>query len=66
MKIYLNSQLTQVADHSTLQQVLIDLNYEGQHIAVAINTEFIAKSIYDDTLLNESDRLDIVTPMCGG
>lgn len=66
MKIYLNSQLTQVADHPTLQQVLTDLKYEGMHIAVAVNNEFIAKSAYDDTLLNECDRIDIVTPMCGG
>lgn len=66
MKIYLNNELIQVAKRSTLQQVLSDLQYKDQHIAVAINNQFIAKSAYAATELNESDRLDIVTPMCGG
>ena len=34
--------------------------------AVAINGEFVPRSEYDATLLQEGDALDIVTPVGGG
>lgn len=34
--------------------------------AVAVNTAFVAKSAYEQTVLNENDQIDIVRPVVGG
>lgn len=34
--------------------------------AVAVNTAFVAKSAYAETVLNENDQIDIVRPVVGG
>lgn len=34
--------------------------------AVAVNTQFVAKGAYAETLLNENDKVDIVRPVVGG
>lgn len=34
--------------------------------AVAVNTQFVPKTAYADTLLGEGDRVDIVKPVVGG
>ena len=34
--------------------------------AVAVNTGFVAKGAYAETVLNENDKVDIVRPVVGG
>ncbi|WP_295861147.1 sulfur carrier protein ThiS [uncultured Neisseria sp.] len=34
--------------------------------AVAVNTHFVAKGAYAETVLNENDKVDIVRPVVGG
>lgn len=34
--------------------------------AVALNTAFIAKSAYADTLIGDNDQIEIVRPVVGG
>lgn len=34
--------------------------------AVAVNTQFVSKGAYAETLLNENDKVDIVRPVVGG
>lgn len=34
--------------------------------AVAVNTQFVAKGAYAETVLNENDKVDIVRPVVGG
>ena len=34
--------------------------------AVAVNTQFVSKGVYVQTLLNENDAVDIVRPVVGG
>jgi sulfur carrier protein len=37
-----------------------------QRIATAINTQFVPKSQYAQTALNDGDRIDVVAPIHGG
>lgn len=37
-----------------------------QRIATAINTQFVPKGQYAQTLLNDGDRIDVVAPIQGG
>ncbi|PSJ79445.1 sulfur carrier protein ThiS [Neisseria iguanae] len=34
--------------------------------AVAVNTQFVSKGVYEQTLLSENDAVDIVRPVVGG
>lgn len=34
--------------------------------AVAVNTGFVAKGAYAETVLNENDKVDVVRPVVGG
>ncbi|PKU10486.1 sulfur carrier protein ThiS, partial [Neisseria meningitidis] len=34
--------------------------------AVAVNTVFVPKGAYAETVLNENDKIDIVRPVVGG
>ena len=50
---------------SNLAGLVVELEIEGA-FALALNENFIPKSQYADTLLNENDRIEIVAPMQGG
>lgn len=39
---------------------------EDTPFAVAINGEFVPRSLYDSTVINQGDQLDIVSPVGGG
>lgn len=49
----------------TLTGLVLELEIEGA-FALALNENFVPKSQYADTLINENDRIEIVAPMQGG
>lgn len=49
----------------TLEGLVLELEIEGA-FALALNENFVPKSQYADTLLNENDHIEIVAPMQGG
>lgn len=51
---------------TTLSQLLAALDYEGEWLATAVNGELIHREDRDDHLLNDNDRIEILTPMQGG
>jgi thiamine biosynthesis protein ThiS len=38
----------------------------GEGIAVALNEEFVLRTTYNETNINDGDRLDILSPVQGG
>ena len=65
MKIIFNGE-----SHTTESQNLADFLNEVQAdlaaSAVAINQEFVPRSHYTETLLQEGDQLELLVPMQGG
>jgi len=51
---------------TTLSQLLAALDYEHEWLATAVNGELIHREDRDDHLLNDNDRIEILTPMQGG
>ena len=51
---------------TTLSQLLAALDYEDEWLATAVNGELIHREDRDDHLLNDNDRIEILTPMQGG
>jgi len=66
MKIKLNGEEREAVTGQKLADFLTELNYDTGHCATAINGEFITRSLYSETTIQENDELEIVAPMQGG
>lgn len=66
LNISLNGETIQT-DAPTLQALLLARGYQLQGaFACAINNSFVPRPQWPDRLLNDGDRIDIVTPITGG
>jgi sulfur carrier protein len=66
MIIYLNDKPLSLEHPCSLAEMLFANNAVAQHIAVAINNQFIPKPLFASTQLHEGDRIDLIVPMQGG
>ncbi|MYM61779.1 sulfur carrier protein ThiS [Pseudomaricurvus sp. HS19] len=66
IRVLVNDEARELPPHTTLQQALEQWQVEGERIACAINGEFTPRSRYEETLLCEGDRIDLVKPIGGG
>ncbi len=66
MKIQVNGETRAVAEGSTVAKVLAGLGVTQPHVAVELNLEVVPRSQHADTLVQEGDRLEIVTLVGGG
>lgn len=64
MNIILNGGPAEL--HGTSVADLIAQTAPQKPFAVAVNTVFIPKSAYTETVLHENDKIDIVRPVVGG
>jgi sulfur carrier protein len=46
--------------------LLAELEYEGTHLAVAVNYDVVPRARWADTPLNDNDAVEILTPRQGG
>ena len=46
--------------------LLAELDYEGAHLAVAVNYDVVPRARWADTPLNDNDTVEIITPRQGG
>ena len=64
MNIILNGEPAEL--HGKTVADLIAQAAPQKPFAVAVNTGFVAKGAYAETVLNENDKVDIVRPVVGG
>jgi len=67
MDITLNNQNISIADNETLESILKSnqlLDKKG--IAVAINSSVIPKNKWNETKLNNNDKIMVITATAGG
>jgi thiamine biosynthesis protein ThiS len=66
MTIVLNGEKQQVNNNTTVSQLLTSLNLENKRLAVEINQQIIPRSEFDNHILVDSDRVEIVQAIGGG
>ncbi len=66
MKIDINGKEFDVSDGITVQNLIDELKLDIKSTAVAVNKTIVSKSGYREFLLNESDKVDLVTIAPGG
>lgn len=66
IKIIINGIEKDVDKNSTVQDVLNNLEAKSKMFVVELNTEIIQKDQYESKILNDGDKLEIVTFFGGG
>ncbi|CAH2397024.1 Sulphur carrier protein [Mesorhizobium prunaredense] len=65
MKLIVNGQALEI-DASTLAELLAALDYEGDWLATAVNSDLVHKVNRAEFQLSDGDRIEILSPMQGG
>lgn len=66
MRIVVNGDEREVADHITVQELLVMLDVKTRAVAVERNLEIVPAATHRECTLCEGDRLEIVTLVGGG
>ena len=65
MNILLNDKPMK-ANSPSLLELVKQHTTDEQACAIAVNDEFVPRSEYHSTLLNDGDRIELLVPMQGG
>jgi sulfur carrier protein len=66
MNIQVNGEGREIAAGSTVANLLGELGVTQPHVAVEVNLEVIPRAEHRDTILNDGDRVEVVTLVGGG
>lgn len=66
MHIVLNGTPTEIADHSTLADLVAQLALTGQRLAIEVNAELVPRSTFANHLLAPQDQVEIIHAVGGG
>lgn len=65
MHIFINGERTSVSA-TTLEQLVIELGFQGKRIAVEMDGQLITKSKHAVTLLSDDAKIEIIHAVGGG
>lgn len=65
MRLIVNGEPIE-AKATRVDALLGELDYEGAHLAVAVNYDVVPRARWAETPLNEGDAVEILTPRQGG
>jgi sulfur carrier protein len=65
MRVTVNGEEREIASQR-LDALLGELEYEGNHFAIAVNYDVLPKSRWAQTELKHGDEIEILTPRQGG
>lgn len=66
MNILLNGEPHALTGATTVAQLLEQLELQGRRIAVELNQEIVVRSAWADTVLKDSDQVEVVHAIGGG
>lgn len=68
MKIMVNGSAREVGDGTTVTEIVRAAHgtSAGPGVAVAVNGEVVTRATWDDTVLHDGDRVEIVVATQGG
>ncbi|QEE11786.1 sulfur carrier protein ThiS [Bartonella krasnovii] len=65
MQIFVNGEKIQT-EATSLNLLLVELGYEGNWLATAVNAEVVPVSERSQFVLHEGDKIEVLSPMQGG
>jgi sulfur carrier protein len=66
MNILLNNKPVRLFDGSTVKKLLENKNIKNKYYAVEINRKIIPKSDHETYVINDGDKIEIITAIGGG
>ena len=66
MDITINGESRQLTDIQTVSDLLAQLGYQNQRLAVELNGEIVPKSQHDTAAIKNGDTLELVVAVGGG
>ena len=66
MQIYFNGEAREVAEGTTVSQLLQQLDLQPRYVAVEVNLNLVPRSQHHQYVLSSDDRLEVVTLVGGG
>ena len=66
MEVLVNGQSQEVAEGTTVAQLLTECGMIARHVAVEVNLQLVPREIHAARVLQEGDRLEVVTLVGGG
>jgi thiamine biosynthesis protein ThiS len=66
MKVTINGEIREFESEVTLDRLLELFSFPSQRIAVELNHQFVPKATWADTLIRDSDKIEIVHFVGGG
>ncbi|MBW8903944.1 MAG: sulfur carrier protein ThiS [Bradyrhizobium sp.] len=65
MRVIVNGEQREIAS-ANVDALLTELEYEGNHFAIALNYDVLPRSQWARTSLKSGDEIEIITPRQGG
>lgn len=66
MQIEVNGESRSVAEGTTVEMLLRSMEFRLPHVAVEVNLEVVPRAQHAATVLQDGDRLEVVTLVGGG
>lgn len=66
MQVVINGQSQELTGVVTVGGLIAAHELNPKHVAVEVNEELVVRRMFDETKLNEGDRIEIVTLVGGG
>jgi thiamine biosynthesis protein ThiS len=66
MNIIVNGDVQQVAQHITLIDFLQSISQPTTNIAIEVNNEIVPRSLYEEFILHNNDKIEIIKAVGGG
>jgi sulfur carrier protein len=66
MNIQVNGEGREIAAGSTVANLLGELGVTQPHVAVEVNLEVVPRAEHREAILNDGDRVEVVTLVGGG
>ncbi len=64
--IIVNGEPVEFVENTTVADLVVALGLERSRVAVELNGAIVARSTFDDTLLHDDDKVEIVHFVGGG
>lgn len=66
MKVQLNGETHELAEGTTVAELVAGHLTEPRGVAVAVNAEVVPRSTWPDATLHDGDHVELLTPAQGG
>jgi thiamine biosynthesis protein ThiS len=66
LQITLNGEAFELEQPLSVAELLTKLSLDARRVAVEFNLEILRRPLYDETLVHEGDRIEIVNFVGGG